>query len=75
MTAVGHRRKLLEAIAQLSPTPATPSPGGHPGGPPFVRTAARYPKRWSESQRPNPRQDLGVESLELQQKLDNPVDQ
>src|SRR6516165_1062233 len=31
LTAVGHRRKLLEAIAQLSPTPATPSPGGHPG--------------------------------------------
>ena len=31
VTAVGHRRKLLEAIAQLSPTPATPSPGGHQG--------------------------------------------
>ena len=36
VTAVGHRRKLLEAIAQLSPTPATPSPGGHPGGPPHA---------------------------------------
>src|SRR5215469_3739052 len=36
VTAVGHRRKLLEAIAQLSPTPATPSPGGHPGAPPHA---------------------------------------
>src|SRR5215813_14081704 len=48
VTAVGHRRKLLEAIAQLAATPATPSPGGHPGAPPHAaegRVAAEAERR------------------------------
>src|SRR5215468_837606 len=47
VTAVGHRRKLLEAIAQR-PTPATPSSGGHPGAPPHAageRAAAEAERR------------------------------
>src|SRR6516164_8756227 len=36
VTAVGHRRKLLEAIVQLSATPATPLPGRPSGAPPHA---------------------------------------
>src|SRR5262250_542339 len=46
VTAVGHRRKLLEAIAQLSPTPATPSPGGHPGAGLSWAMASSSLRRW-----------------------------
>src|SRR5215472_11013329 len=48
VTAVGHRRKLLEAIAQLRATPGTPSPSGHPGAPPHAgkaRAAAEAERR------------------------------
>ena len=48
VTAVGHRRKLLEAIAQLSAIPTTPSPGGQPGAPPHAaegRAAAEAERR------------------------------
>jgi class 3 adenylate cyclase len=48
VTAVGHRRRLLEAIAQLGATPATPSPGGQPGAAPHAaegRAAAEAERR------------------------------